>query len=78
MDVFTEEPFNMFIEVLIITMSTGQLKNKQTPTEGSEPADDKQWFSNPISKSTFEALPKIYGIRKNKKLSVRQPAKLLS
>ena len=26
-----------------------------------------KWFRNPVSKNTFEALPRIYGSRKKKK-----------
>ena len=35
--------------------------------------DALQEFSNPISKNTFEALPRIYGKRKKKKYIVDYP-----
>jgi hypothetical protein len=64
--------FSIFIEFNNFLMITSQLKNKATTAEGSETSEDRQWFTNPISKNTFEALPKIYGTRKKKKLSVRR------
>ena len=30
-----------------------------------------RWFKNPVSKNTFEALPRIYGSRKKKKYMMK-------
>jgi hypothetical protein len=33
--------------------------------------EDRKEFMNPISKITFDALPRIYGVRKKKKYAVK-------
>lgn len=42
-------------------------KNKNSNNELTAEKTERPEFMNPISKSTFEALPKIYGYRKKKK-----------
>lgn len=54
-------------------MSVSLQKHKSQLNELSLEDDDRKEFMNPISKITFEALPRIYGRRKKKKYAIKTP-----
>lgn len=52
-------------------MSVSLQKHKSQLNEVALQDEDRRDFMNPISKTTFEALPRIYGRRKKKKYVVK-------
>jgi len=52
-------------------MSVSLQKHKSQLNEVTLLEEDRKEFVNPISKITFEALPRIYGRRKKKKYAVK-------
>lgn len=52
-------------------MSVSLQKHKSALQEINLMDEDKKDYMNPISKNTFESLPRIYGKRKKKKYAIK-------